>query len=111
MNIGNHLLQNPSGHRAAWLGGKGKHADNNQQLRHGLQVLQQLFETSCGQFDEDEMGITEWRQARDAFDRAVEAFAANATLQTIESLCAITRRNINIAIEISTARCYYDGRI
>lgn len=94
--------------RPPWLGGSRGRGDIRSSL---LQALQQFFEMARDQFDEEELGIPEWKQADDALERTYEACAAKATISAVESLCAITRRYIDMAVEISTARAYYDGRI
>ncbi|MBL0121936.1 MAG: hypothetical protein IPP88_04150 [Betaproteobacteria bacterium] len=76
-----------------------------------LQALQQFFESSRDQFDDNDLSTPEWRQADDALERAYEACAARHAVATVMHLCAATRRYIDMAVEMSTARSYYDGRI
>jgi hypothetical protein len=76
-----------------------------------LQALQEFFEVSRDQFGDDVQEIPEWRQADDALERAYDACAARAAMSTIRYLCAIAHRTIETAVEISTARSYYDGRL
>jgi len=76
-----------------------------------LQGLQQFFEISRDQFVDDELRIPEWRQADEALERAYEACAAREAIPDIKCLCNLARRYIDMAVEMSTARSYYDGRI
>ena len=76
-----------------------------------LQGLQEFFELSRDQFDDDDLVIPEWRQADDALEHAYDACAARAAIPTIKHLCTVTRRCIDIAVEMSMARSFYDGRI
>ncbi len=105
------ILPNPQSRGPAWLGKR--HADRPSaiELPAGLVGLRQFFDAARAQFDEDELNIAEWRQAREAFERAYDAFATQAAESTITSLCLWARRTIDMAVEISTARGYYDGRL
>ncbi len=76
-----------------------------------LQTLQQFFEVSRDQFTDNDLGIPEWRQADDALERAYDACAAHEAITTIKSLCNSAHRYIDMAVQMSTARSYYDGRI
>jgi hypothetical protein len=94
--------------RAPWLPASHLHTDIRKQL---LQALQRFFEVSRDQFDDADLGIPEWRQADDALERAYDACAAREAVATVEKLCLVTRRYIGVAVEMSTARSYYDGRL
>jgi len=86
----------------------GAGSDNRARLLHGLQ---QFFEISRDQFDDVDLRIPEWRQADDALERAYDACVARETIPIIKSLCGNAHRYIDMAVEVSTARSYYDGRI
>ncbi len=78
---------------------------------HTLRMLQEFFEVSRGQFDESDLQIPEWRQADDAVECVYDACVARQTIAVVKRLCEIAHRAIDIAVEMSTARSYYDGRI
>lgn len=83
-------------------------ADKRAQL---LNRLQEFFEVSRDQFDEGDLRIPEWRQADAALERAYDACVAREPVPAVQHLCTITRHYIAMAVEMSTARCYYDGRV
>jgi hypothetical protein len=82
--------------------------DTRAQLLHRLQ---EFFEVSRDQFDESDLRIPEWRQADAALERAYDACVAREPVPAVQHLCTITRHYIEMAVEMSTARSYYDGRV
>ena len=98
----------PSARRPPWLPISHVRIDMRTQL---LQALQQFFESSRDQFDSGDLASPEWRQADDALERAFDSCAAREPVPTVMYLCALTRRYIDMAVEMATARSYYDGRI
>lgn len=103
-----HFQPHTSAKRAPWFWSARVRLDNREQLLH---ALQDYFEVSRDQFDERDLAIPEWRQADDALERAYDACAAREALPAVTHLCAIARRAIDIAVEISRSRSYYDGRV
>lgn len=108
--MGNHNLQSQttSARRTPWLPISRVRIDMRTQL---LQALQQYFESSRDQFGGGELESPEWRQADDALERTYDACAAREPVPTVMHLCAVTRRYVDMAVEMSTTRSYYDGRI
>ncbi|MEQ1515598.1 MAG: hypothetical protein ABL931_03810 [Usitatibacteraceae bacterium] len=76
-----------------------------------LHRLQDFFEVSRDQFDEVDLRIPEWVQADAALERTYDACAAREAMAAVQQLCLMTRRHIEMAVETSIARSYYDGRI
>ncbi len=101
----------PPGRRANWLGKRQADRAGSNDLQAGLVGLRQFFDAARSQFDENELNIAEWRLTRDAFERAYDAFTTHATETNIETLCNLARRTIDMAVEMSTARGYYDSQI
>ncbi|MCY7386947.1 MAG: hypothetical protein LH481_02615 [Burkholderiales bacterium] len=86
----------------------GADIDSGARLLHSLQ---QFFEVSRDQFEDVDLRIPEWHQADDALERAYDACVAREAIPIIKSLCSNAHRYIDMAVEVSTARSYYDGRI
>lgn len=78
---------------------------------HTLRLLQEFFEVSRDQFGESDLQIPEWCQADDAVECVYDACVARQTISAVRRLYDIAHRTIETAVEMSTARSYYDGRI
>jgi hypothetical protein len=73
--------------------------------------LQEKYEAARDQFDVRTLAIPEWQQAEDALERAYDCWLARETAAAVEHQCAIAKRYIDAAIEMSSVSNYYDGRI
>jgi len=104
----NYQPHSPDPRRAPGMPKPGARKDTRSRL---LLSLQQFFEISRDQFDDAELRTPEWRQADDALERVYDACVGHKTIDLVQSLCDRAHRCIDQAVEISTARSYYDGRL
>jgi hypothetical protein len=100
--------QSTSTSQAAGSASRAGRLDSRAQI---LRMLQELFEVSRDQFDDSDLQIPEWRQADDAVECVYDACVAHEKIAAIRRLSEIAHRYIDMAVEMSTARSYYDGRI